>query len=116
MIYLASPYSHHNPARRRMRFEAVRAAAAQLMLRGLVIYSPIVHGHAIAEAHELPTDFEFWRRHCLDMLSLAGDLYVLKLNGWDQSIGVRGEIEWWGEHRESDPHYLCPIALADGRA
>lgn len=111
MIYLASPYSHPNPARIRMRFEAARFATASLLLQGLTVYSPIVHGHAIASAHDLPADFEWWMRHCIDMLSRAGDLYVLKLDGWEESRGVKAEIDWWNSNRESTPHYIDPIGL-----
>lgn len=106
MIYLASPYSHPDPAVMQARFEAVRAAAATLLLRGVPVYAPIVHGHAIATAHQLPTDFDFWMNHCRAMLDRATGLSVLMLHGWSESRGVTAEIKWWRGHRDSDPTYL----------
>ena len=100
MIYLASPYTHYKPAVMQQRFAAVRAATAALLARGEIVYAPIVHGHAIASAHELPDDHEFWMRHCLAMLERADNLYVLQIDGWDTSRGVRAEIDWWKKHRK----------------
>jgi hypothetical protein len=99
MIYLASPYTHTDPDVMQERFEYVRAAAAEMLARGEIVYSPIVHGHAIATAHDLPTDFEFWMRHSFAMLERADNLYVLRLDGWLESRGVTAEIGWWKRHR-----------------
>ena len=99
MIYLASPYSHPDPAVMQRRFEDVRAVTAALLRRGEIVYSPIVHGHAIATAHELPTDHDFWLRHCFAMLERADNLHVLMLDGWKESKGVQAEIDWWKAHR-----------------
>lgn len=99
MIYLASPYTHPDPAVMQRRFEDARAATAALLSRGEIVYSPIVHGHAIAIAHDLPKDWGFWQRHCFAMLERADNLYVLMLDGWEQSRGVRAELDWWKAHR-----------------
>ena len=42
-IYLASPYSHHNASVRKLRFETVCMAAAELMEQGDIVFSPISH-------------------------------------------------------------------------
>ncbi len=90
-IYLACPYTHPDRAVRLQRYEAVTACAAHLMRSGCVVYSPITHSHHMAEAHGLPTDFAWWRRHCLTMLNGARNLTILCLHGWDQSTGVIAE-------------------------
>ena len=61
MIYLASPYSHPDPAVRERRFRAACSAAAFLLQAGHAVFSPIAHGHVLAE-HGLPTDWSFWQR------------------------------------------------------
>ena len=94
MIYLASPYSHTDPNIMQQRFEAVEAKAAELMKEGVPAYSPIVHGHAMAQKHDLPTDFAFWQNHCISMLKKADSMIVLALDGWDKSIGVMAEIKF----------------------
>ena len=93
MIYLAGPYSHKIEAVRVERFEALTKKAAELMNDGFTVYSPITHGHAIAERHDLPLDFEWWSNQCLDMLSRATTLVVLRLDGYAESVGVSAEIE-----------------------
>ena len=92
MIYLAGPYSHEDPKVREQRFEALTKKAAELRIDGLVIFSPITHGHAIADRHDLPLDFQWWQNQCLDILSRATSMVVLRLPGYDESKGVSAEI------------------------
>ena len=56
MIYLASPYSSPNRTERWLRYQAAYQAAAALMRRGLVVFSPIAHSVSICEAGGLPHD------------------------------------------------------------
>ena len=91
MIYLASPYSHPDPAIREERFRAACRAAAQLMRIGNIVFSPIVHSHPIA-LHGLPTDWRFWERHDREHLVRCDEVVVLMLNGWQESEGVHAEI------------------------
>jgi hypothetical protein len=61
MIYLASPYSHPDPAVREARFREACRAAAKLMRLGQPAFSPIVHGHPIA-VYGLPNGTASGRR------------------------------------------------------
>lgn len=94
MIYIASPYSDKDPAVMQSRYEEVKAFTAELMRRGLPVYSPIVHGHDIASSHDLPTDWLFWKSHCLAILRKADKMIILSLPGWEDSTGVNAEIEF----------------------
>jgi len=94
MIYIASPYSHPDKAVMQTRYEQVKSVAAEMMREGLPIYSPIVHGHDIAVSHDLPTDWEFWKKQCLAMLRKADSMTVITLPGWIESKGVLCEIEF----------------------
>jgi nucleoside 2-deoxyribosyltransferase len=91
MIYLASPYSHPDPAVRERRFRAACSAAALLLQAGHAVFSPIAHGHVLAE-HGLPTDWKFWQRYDREHLERCDEVIVLMLNGWEESAGVHGEI------------------------
>ncbi len=91
MIYLASPYSHPDAAVRQARFEAACHAAAELIRRGHVVFSPIAHSHCIAQ-HGLPADWGYWERHDRRLLAACDELWVLKLEGWQHSRGVQAEI------------------------
>lgn len=91
MIYLASPYSHADPAIREARFHAACRATAALLRAGLVVFSPIVHSHPLV-AFALPTGWDFWERIDRAYLARCDELVVLTLDGWDESAGVRAEI------------------------
>jgi len=91
MIYLASPYSHPDQAVEQARFDAVCQAAAALMRRGHLVFSPIAHSHAIAR-FGLPTDWAFWQRYDRAFLAWCDELWVLTLPGWEQSAGVQAEM------------------------
>lgn len=93
MIYLASPYSHHDPLVMRTRFLLVEQETALYLNKGIHIYSPIVHCHELAHKYSLPKDFAFWMNYNLDMLRRADALWVLVIDGWQDSRGVRTEIQ-----------------------
>lgn len=92
MIYLASPYSHTDPAIRELRFRQVCQFAGTLIRKGLFVFSPIAHTHPIAMAGELPTHWRFWEAYDRHVLSMCSEMLVLKLEGWAESRGVAAEI------------------------
>lgn len=93
LIYLASPYSHPDSRVREKRYRDVCSVAGDLMKQGYLIFSPIAHSHSIAEMCELPTNWEYWSAHDHAMLSNCEKLIVLKLDGWDKSVGVAAEVK-----------------------
>jgi hypothetical protein len=93
LVYLASPYSHPDPAVREERFQAACRAAAHLMQSGLHVFSPIAHSHPIALAGSLPTGWEYWEAYDEAVLSACRALAVLELDGWESSRGVQGEVK-----------------------
>lgn len=92
MIYLASPYSHKSPAVVERRVELTGRVATDLVLRGLFVYSPIIHWHGLCLQYELPSDAEYWSAFNTNMIRRAEAMYVITIDGWKESIGVRGEI------------------------
>ena len=97
MIYLASPYSHPQEYIRVYRFNEACRAAAFLTCQGRHVFSPIAHSHPIA-LHGLPLDAGYWLAFDLEMLGACQEIVVLRLDGWDRSVGVRAEVakatEW----------------------
>lgn len=93
LIYLATPYSHPDPAVRELRFHQVNRVAARLMHKGLHIFSPISHTHPIAVAGELPTGFDYWEKYDRAILSTCCKVIVLRLEDWIMSVGVAKEIQ-----------------------
>ena len=91
MIYVASPYSHPDPAVREARFRAACRATAALVQSGQAVFSPIVHGHQLT-AHGLPADWKFWEPFDHEHLKRSDEVVVLMLDGWRESVGVQAEI------------------------
>ena len=98
--YLATPYTHPDPAVQEWRFERVTEAVALLLGEGYdCIYSPITHSHPIDK--HLPhrqADHDFWvNKFDLPFLANSARLLVLLLPGWSHSTGVSMEIKQAGE-------------------
>lgn len=92
MIYLASPYSHPDPAIREVRYDAAVEACALIAGFGLHVFSPIVHWHEAAKRYKLPTDAEFWRGYNKSMQSMCRTTGILRLTGWQESKGMQFEV------------------------
>ena len=93
-IYLASPYSHIAEAKRQERFCQACIVAADLIYQGFLVFSPICHTHPIAQASNLPLDWNYWKALDESFLSWCDELWVLKLEGWEESKGVTAEISF----------------------
>jgi hypothetical protein len=91
--YLASPYSDPDPEVMEKRFLAAEQVTAELLLKARIVYSPIVHCHALARKHRMPTDAKFWQNYNFAMLGCASQLLVITLPGWSESRGVTGEMK-----------------------
>ena len=93
MIFLASPYSSTVHNVEYDRYEAALGCTAALIDKfQLPVFSPIVHCHGMALEYAMPKDAKFWRKYNFAFLRKADALYVLKIDGWDDSVGVRMEI------------------------
>ena len=96
MIYLASPYSHEDPAVMAERAEAVAACAAHFVRAGEKLYCPIAAWHWVALNHDLPKDWPTWRAVDFEFLRHCNEFWVLMLDGWKDSRGVTEEIDLAG--------------------
>src|ERR1700674_2823229 len=90
--YLASPYSHPDPAVRHQRYETAGRCLVWLLKQQIWTYSPIVHNHNLAVAHALPTTYEFWDNYNQALLRVADELLVLCDDGYRTSRGIAAEI------------------------
>lgn len=98
LIYLASPHSHPQVTVRHLRYVQVVKAAACLMKQGKMVFCPIAHSHPIH--HEMmklgasEPEWNFYREFDTKILSICDELWVLTLDGWKDSRGIKGEIEF----------------------
>ena len=95
-IYLASPYTHEEPAVMSARCAAAQKAAARLMLEGLTVFSPIAHSHGISDRmpESLRCSHNFWLGQDLPLLARCDELCVLCLPGWETSMGIQAEMDF----------------------
>lgn len=93
-IYLASPYSDDNPDVMHQRYLDTCKFVAQALKDNKVIFSPIVNTHLLAVEEGLPSEFKFWKNYNEKILSKADMLYVLTLDGYKESVGIKGEIDY----------------------
>lgn len=94
--YLACPYTHEQVGHRWYRFSAACQAAARLMSHDSVVFSPITHGHMLAEhlRPEIAHDHDFWMQQCLPFVEWADVFALLPLEGWKISKGVQRELDY----------------------
>lgn len=101
-IYLAIPYS----GLQEESFKIANQVAAQLMMEGHVVFSPISHSHSVSLENSLPGTWEFWIEQDKEFVKWADELYIIiipnktvdtnyLLEGIqliEKSVGVQGEI------------------------
>lgn len=92
MIYLASPYSHPNPAVREQRYIMARIFTLWALQQPLPLFSPIVYGHEFGS--QLGYVFEAWKTLNDAMIRACEQVWVLRIDGWEDSRGVKHEIEF----------------------
>jgi len=63
------------------------------MLQGHIVFSPIAHSHPIATRCSLPGKHDFWQEQNAAWLEWADELWVGMIEGWDQSVGIKWEVE-----------------------
>lgn len=89
--YLGSPYAKYEHGLDEAA-RIVTMCAGVLMSRGWRIYCPITHGHAVESYQSLPRSWEFWKEQDQPFIDAAADLIVLKMKGWQDSVGLTYEI------------------------
>ncbi len=102
-IYLASPYTAlredntYDDILMQERYTAVTECFQKLVAAGLIVYCPITMSHHIDCLHRnlhgnrMPP--EFWYEFDKPFIQHASQLFILKLPGWEESKGLKDEIE-----------------------
>lgn len=93
LLYLASPYSHPDPAVAASRASAAARCAARLLEQGNLVFSPIAHSVSLLPHMDNPGgDWQTWARLDEAMLERCDGVVVVQLDGWRESKGVAEEI------------------------
>ena len=91
LIYLASPYTHKNEAVREYRFLVARYFTITSLRNHQPIFSPIVYGKDMER--QIGTDYLSWQAINDAMIRACSEFWVLQIDGWEDSKGVRHEIK-----------------------
>lgn len=93
LIFLASPYTHPDPAVRYERYaKAKKFVIERIREHRENIYSPIVYTHPLVQAGAGDGGFKYWKNFNRTMLVASTELWILTLDGWEESLGIRYEI------------------------
>lgn len=98
LIYLASPYTHDQLFVRQWRYQQACKAVAYLHRQGRPAISPVAMLHGVAIHGDMPVDWSQWKHTCESLLEQCDDFVVLKLWGWETSIGINEESILAGIH------------------
>jgi hypothetical protein len=94
MIYLASPFTHKDRHVEFLRFTQTLKAVYDLIKTDKMVFSPVVHCYPMHAFLGASGDYNYWMVWNWSMLRRCDKLWILCLNEWDTSKGIRGEIEY----------------------
>ena len=94
MIYLASPYSHPDPAVEHNRCDMACRAAAHFINRGYPVISPIAHSHVLHVTYGCGGDWATWAEIDRTLIAASDEVWVLTIDGWADSAGIEREVEF----------------------
>lgn len=111
LIYVATPYSKY-PGGLEQAFIDACKLTARLLQQGLKVYSPIAHTHPIAIHGGIdPLDLSIWLKFDAIMMDKAAALLVAMMPRWENSTGVRHEIDYFVE-ADKPVYFLSPDDLS----
>lgn len=94
LIYLASPFTHKSKWIMKLRWAIITALGAKLVSLGYHIFGPITESHAYDEFGVGQHGWDFWQAHDHLMIEKCDELWVVKMKGWKESLGVNAEIAY----------------------
>lgn len=93
-VFIISPYTDVDPDVTRIRVIDTEQYIVQLITVNKVIaYSAIIAFEHLLNDYAIPSDYVYWKTLCSTMMECAKEVHVLKLEGWEKSIGVQSEID-----------------------
>lgn len=100
LVYLATPYSKYKDGIHAAYEEACRIAA-ELLKKGVKVYSPIAHTHSIAMVGDIdPLDHGIWLPFDEAIMRQCSAMCIAKMDGWLQSYGLDQEVKFFRRARK----------------
>lgn len=95
--YLASPYTGHSSGDLDLAYREVSIFAGSLLKRGFIVFAPICHSHSIGVLGGVAENWNFWEHYDRHFMDVTDCCLVARLDGWDASVGVTAEREYFFE-------------------
>jgi hypothetical protein len=98
IIYLACPYTDENSSLRKRRFQAATDAAARLISKGLIVYSPITMTHpidSVLAGRGATLGSDYWVSFDEAFMDACAEMMILRMDGWEKSSGIKREIAYF---------------------
>ncbi len=92
-VFVSSPYSTPDAELKALRYKTSCISCGAIMRMGGYPLSPVVHGVPIVNVMTVPDDYEYWKEYCLALVSKCDFMIILMVEGWEESSGVKGEME-----------------------
>lgn len=90
MVYVCCPYWHEDESVRNYRRRKAIEYSTVLVKKGVPCYSPLLYTERFKNDN---TKEGYWIEHGRRMLDACDEVRVLCLDGWEESNGVKGEIQ-----------------------
>lgn len=115
LIYLASPYSHRSKRVEQSRYREInRIAAALHTTYDHAFILPITQSHILRKYEDsLGTTFKAWCERDLRFIKACDEVWVVKLKGWDTSVGIKAEIAF-AKKLKIKVRYIKTTTAGDG--
>lgn len=112
LIYLASPYTHNNKGIEFRREHEITYIAALLTKEyQYPMFLPITQSANMKRSlPELGSTFKYWASIDLSAIRHCSEVWVVTMNGWDTSVGVKAEIEFAHTNNKM-VYYIDPLTL-----
>lgn len=97
-IFLACPYSHAEIDVIEQRFKLCNAVAATILIAGHAVFSQVSMSHPINLAlagKDSASIGKLWAPVDALFMEMMDELIILDLPGWDQSSGIKREIQFF---------------------
>lgn len=91
--FISTPYTKYLKGWHGAYIDACKVSARISSFYDIAVFSPIAHCHGLAIHGELPpVDPKFWEDFNRPFIAACGGCIVAKLDGWENSSGIAGEI------------------------
>jgi hypothetical protein len=96
LVYVAAPYTSRGASRvsPEDRISIINRCIGELIRKDVMAVSPLLMHSVLRATPDLPSNWEWWQAYSITLLRQCKAMVVLTLPDWDQSVGVRAEIEY----------------------